>query len=69
MILNPVRKYNSLCLEFKSATGKYQISGKQKLMEQIYKKCKCKYMLSNNYEDIIHEITKYMEESIIYLKT
>ena len=67
MILNPVRKCNSLCLEFKSSIGKYQISDKQKLMKDMYEKCKCKYILSNNYEDIIYEITKYMEESIVYL--
>ena len=68
MLMNPTSKYNALCLEFKSPTGKYQISDKQKLMKQMYeKKNKCKYMMSNCFEDLIYEIIKYMEESKLYL--
>ena len=67
MLMNPTRKYNALCLEFKSPTGKYQVSDKQSNMKQMYEKNKCKYIMSNCFEDLIYEITKHMEESKSYL--
>ena len=38
MIINPTSKYNSLCIEFKSPTGSYQISEKQLRMKEMYEK-------------------------------
>ena len=68
MLMNPTRLYTSLCIEFKSPTGKYQVSEAQLNMKEKYERSRCKYILSNSYEDLIHEITIYMEESNRYLK-
>ena len=38
MIMNPTAKVNSLCIEFKSPTGNYQISQKQLHMKEMYEK-------------------------------
>ena len=67
MLLNPTKEYNALCLEFKSPTGVYRVSEKQINMKQMYEKNKCRYIMSNCFEDLIHEITKHMEESKKYL--
>ena len=67
MIMNPTSKYNSLCIEFKSPTGSYQVSEKQLEMKTLYEKNKCKYLMSNSYDDIIFEIIKHMEESNKYI--
>ena len=67
MIVNPTRKYNSLCIEFKSPLGSFQLSKKQQEMKDLYEKNKCKYMVSNSYDDIIFEIVKHMEESNRYI--
>ena len=67
MILNPTSKYNSLCIEFKSPSGSFQLSKKQQEMKDMYEKNKCKYMVSNSYDDIIFEIVKHMEESNRYI--
>ena len=37
-------------------------------MKEKYPRNKMKYLLSNDYDEIIYELVKYMEESIIYLK-
>ena len=68
MIMNPTSKYNSLCIKFKSPTGSYQLSEKQLHMKEMYERNKCKYMMSNRYNDIIFEVVKHMEESNRYLK-
>ena len=68
MIINPTSKYNSLCLEFKSPTGSYQVSEKQLQMKEMYVKNKCKYLTSNSYDDVIFEVIKHLEESEKYLK-
>ena len=68
MIVNPTSKYNSLCIEFKSPTGSYQVSEKQLKMKEMYVKNKCKYFMSNSYDDIVFEVVKHMEESERYLK-
>ena len=68
MIVNPTSKYNSLCLEFKSPTGSYQVSKKQLEMKEMYVKNKCKYLMSNSYDDVIFEVIKHLEESDRYLK-
>ena len=34
----------------------------------MYEKYKCKFLVSNKYDDIIFEITKHMEESNRYIK-
>ena len=69
MIVNPTCKYNSLCLEFKNATdNNIKLPEKQKQMKELYEKYKCKYIASNNYDDIIFEITTHLEESNRYIK-
>ena len=68
MLLNPTSKHNSLCIEFKSPTGSYNVSEKQLHMKKMYEKNKCKYMLSNCYDDVIFEVIKHMEESNKYIK-
>ena len=68
IIMNPTSKFNSLCIEFKSPTGNYQISEKQLKMKELYEKNKCRYIMSNSYDDIIFEIVKHMEESDRYIK-
>ena len=69
MIINPTSKYNSLCLEFKNPTvNNFKLSEKQKVMKVLYEKNKCKYIASNNYDDIIFEITTHMLESEKYIE-
>ena len=69
MIINPTCKYNSLCLEFKNPTTKnIKLSQKQLEMKELYEKNKCKYVASNNYDDILFEITTHMTESNMYFK-
>ena len=69
MIVNPTCKYNSLCIEFKNPTdNNIKLSEKQKIMKDLYEKNKCKFILSNNYDDIIFEITQHLFESRKYLK-
>ena len=68
MLMNPTSEYNSLCLEFKSPTGKYKVSKKQLEMKKMYIRNKCKYLMSNCYDDIIFEVIKHMEESKKYIK-
>ena len=68
MIINPTRNYNSLCLEFKSPTGCYKISDKQKRIRDLYIRNKCDYFISNSYDDIIIKVIKHMEKSNRYLR-
>ena len=68
MIVNPTSKYNSLYIEFKSPSGSFQLSEKQQEMKELYEKNKCKYIVSNSYDDIILDIIKHMEESNKYIK-
>ena len=68
MIMNPTSKHNSLCIEFKSPIGSYQISEKQLYMKEMYEKNECKYIMSNCYDDVIFEVIKHMEESNRYIK-
>ena len=68
MLMNPTSKYNSLCIEFKSPTGSYNVSEKQLHMKKMYERNKCKYLMSNSYDDVIFEVVKHMEESNRYIK-
>ena len=69
MIMNPTSKYNSLCIEFKNPTdSNVKLSEKQQEMKELYEKYKCKYIVSNNYDDIIFEIVNHMLESGRYIK-
>ena len=69
MIVNPTSKYNSLCLEFKNPTdNNIKLSQKQQEMKEMYEKYKCQFLVSNNYDDIIFEITTHLEESNRYIK-
>ena len=68
MIVNPIKKFNSLCLEFKSPTGCYTISDEQKRMKKLYIRNRCNYFVSNSYDEIIFEVINHMEKSKRYLK-
>ena len=68
MLLNPTSKHNSLCIEFKSPTGSYNVSEKQLHMKKMYETNKCKYLMSNSYDDVIFEVIKHMEESNKYIE-
>ena len=68
MLINPTSKYNSLCIEFKDPKGNYKVSERQLEMKQMYVMNKCKYLMSNCYDDIIFEVIKHMEESKKYIK-
>ena len=37
-------------------------------MKEMYEKNKCKYIMSNSYDDIIFEVIKHMEQSNKYIK-
>ena len=67
MIMNPTSEYNSLCLEFKSPKSSFKLSKKQLEMKEMYEKNKCKYLVSNNYDDLLSEIINHMEESNRYI--
>ena len=68
MIMNPTSKYNSLCIELKNPTdNNVKLSEKQQEMKELYEKYKCKYIVSNNYDDILFEITNHMVESKRYI--
>ena len=68
MLINSTSKYNSLCIEFKDPKGNYKVSDRQLEMKQMYIMNKCKYLMSNCYDDIIFEVIKHMEESKKYIK-
>ena len=69
MLMNPTSKFNSLCIEFKNPTdNNIKLSEKQVEMKELYEKNKCRYLFSNNYDDIIFEITTHLEESNRYIK-
>ena len=68
LLFNCTSKFNGFAIEFKSPTGKYAFSNNQKIMKEKYIKNKMKYLLSNDYDEIIYEIVKYMGESIVYSK-
>ena len=68
MLMNPTSKYNSLCIEFKSPTGSYHVSKQQLHMKKMYERNKCRYIMSNCYDDVIFEVIKHMEESNRYMK-
>ena len=68
MLLNPTSKHNSLCIEFKSPTGSYNVPEKQLHMKKMYERNKCRYIMSNYYDDVIFEVVKHMEESNRYVE-
>ena len=68
MLLNPTSKHNSLCIEFKSPTGSYNVPEKQLHMKKMYERNKCRYIMSNYYDDVIIEVVKHMEESNRYIE-
>ena len=68
MIVNPTSKHNSLCIEFKSPAYSNKLSEKQKMMKELYTRFKCRFIVSNNYDDIMFEVIKHLEESEKYLK-
>ena len=68
MIMNPTVWYSALCIEFKDPRGLNYLSQKQIRMREMYKKNRCKYLVSRSISDIIFEIIKYMKKSRKYLK-
>ena len=68
MLINPTRRYNSLCLEFKSPTGKRKLSDQQAEMKQRYVRNRCRYVVSNSYSEILLVVLKHMERSRRFLK-
>ena len=68
MLMNPTRKYSSLCIEFKDPKGNNHLSEKQIEMKGKYMLNKCKYISSRSATDITFEIVKYMDESDAYIK-
>ena len=68
MLMNPTKKYNSLCLEFKSPTGKRKLSDQQLEMKKKYLRNRCKYICSNSYSEILLIVIKHLERSKRYLR-
>ena len=60
MILNNHKEYDGLCFEFKSPTNNYVISDCQKEMQQKYILNGYKFIISNDYDEIIKTIHDYM---------
>ena len=60
MILNQHKVYNGLCFEFKSPTNNYVISDSQKEMQKKYIQNGYKFIISNDYDDIIKIFHDYM---------
>ena len=44
------------------------MSEKQLHMKKMYETNKCKYLMSNSYDDVIFEVIKHMEESNKYIE-
>ena len=61
MILDYHRDYKGLCIEFKSPTNNYEVSGSQLKMKEKYKKNNYAFLLSNDYDSICRKLNKYME--------
>ena len=63
IISNLHKKYNGLCLEFKSPSGKGNISLKQLDMQKKYELNGFKTLISNNYNEILFQIVEYMRDT------
>lgn len=61
IIMNHHKRYTGFCIEFKSPTNKYQISEAQKRMKRLYKMNGYLFKISNDYDQIIKTINKYMK--------
>ena len=59
LIINPHRRYQGLAIEFKTPTGKGVVSDKQTTYLTKLEHSGYKCLLSNDYDEIIVEITKY----------
>lgn len=62
IIMNNHKHRNGLCIEFKNPSGKYAVSESQLAMKERYTENNFKFILSNDYDDIIMEISKYMAD-------
>jgi hypothetical protein len=59
MLLNYHNKYNGLCIELKSPTGKGVISENQHNYLNVLENNNFKTLISNDYDDILVQIMKY----------
>ena len=60
MILDFHKKYQGLCIEFKSPTNNYEVPESQLKMKIKYKKNNYAFILSNDYDKISKLLHKYM---------
>ena len=65
-MLNYHTKYNGLCIEFKSPTGKGVVSEKQNNYLNALENNNYKTLISNDYDEILVSIMKY-SQGIRYL--
>ena len=68
MLMNPTRRYNALCLEFKSPTGKRKLSDQQLEMKWKYIRNRCRYVVSNCYTEILLIVIKHLERRKRFLR-
>lgn len=61
IVLNKTRKYDGFCIELKSPQGTGKLSEKQQHMIEKYKNLKYKTLVSNDYNEIITKIYKYVK--------
>ena len=62
ILFNPSKSHAGLIIEFKSPTGRGELSEKQKQVIQQFKKLNFKTIVSNNYDEIIIKLTDYIRE-------
>ena len=61
LLLNIHKDFAGCCIEFKSLTNNYQVSEAQKQMKKRYKENNYYFVLSNDYDQIIQCVNKYMK--------
>ena len=59
MILNNHRRHRGMCIELKTPTGSGKLSEHQEVFLKRMRNNKFYILVSNDYDEIIHEITKY----------
>ena len=68
IINNYHKKYNGLCIEFKTPTDKGILSADQKKLLEKYKENGFKCIVSNDYDFIIRELNSYCEDIRVLCK-
>ena len=59
LLLNAHKKYNGLCLEFKTPKGNGEVSEAQEETLKKYRQQGFKTLISNDYDEVVHEIYEY----------